>query len=80
MKRITKECQKLGFYRWTHLDVHQLAARLAPKIRGWYYYSRFHKTGMERLFEIINRRIAIGRAFNKYKRFKRRKFVMYAQR
>ncbi|MFK7946550.1 MAG: group II intron reverse transcriptase/maturase [Saprospiraceae bacterium] len=80
MKRITKECQKLGFHRWTHLDVHQLAAALAPKIRGWlYYYGRFHKTAMEGLFEIINRRISKW-AFNKYKRFKRRKFVTYAQR
>jgi len=80
MKRIVQECRQLGFHRWTHLDVHQLSAALAPKIRGWlYYYGRFHKTAMERLFEIINRRIAKW-AFNKYKRFKRRKFVRYAQR
>lgn len=80
MKRIIKECRKLGFHRWTHMDIHQLSAALAPKIRGWlYYYGRFHKTAMERLFEIINHRIAKW-AFNKYKRFKRRKYVTYAQR
>jgi len=80
MKRISDECRKLGFHRWTHLDIHGLAAALSAKIRGWlYYYGRFHKTAMQRIFEIINRRIAKW-AFNKYKRFKRRKFVSYAQR
>lgn len=80
MKRISDECRKLGFHRWTHLDIHDLSAVLSAKIRGWlYYYGRFHKTAMQRIFEIINRRIAKW-AFNKYKRFKRRKFVSYAQR
>ena len=80
MKRISDECRKLGFHRWTHLDIHGLAATLSAKIRGWLnYYGRFHKTAMQRLFEIINRRIAKW-AFNKYKRFKRRKFVSYAKR
>ena len=80
MKRISDECRKLGFHRWTHLDIHGLATALSSKIRGWlYYYGRFHKTGMQRIFEIINRRIAKW-AFNKYKRFKRRKFLSYAQR
>ena len=51
MKRISDGCRKLGFHRWTHLDIHQLAATLSPKIRGWlYYYGRFHKTGMEGIF------------------------------
>jgi len=32
MKYISKECQKLGFHRWTHLDIHQLSAQLSAKI------------------------------------------------
>ena len=85
MKRISDECRKLGFHRWTHLDIHGLSAALSAKIRGWqYYYGRFHpygqvKTAMQRIFGIINRRIAKW-AFNKYKRFKRRKFVSYARK
>ena len=80
MKRISDECRKIGFHRWTHLNIHQIAAELSPKIRGWlYYYGRFHKTAMEDIFRIINRRLAKW-AFNKYKRFKRRKFVSYAQK
>jgi RNA-directed DNA polymerase len=80
MKSIAKACQKLGFHRWTHLDIHQLSAILSPKIRGWlYYYGRFHKTALEAIFRIVNRRIAKW-VFNKYKRFKRRKHVTYAQR
>lgn len=79
-KRISEICQKLGFHRWTHMNIHQLSASLSPKIRGWlYYYGRFHKTEMESIFRSINRRIAKW-VFNKYKRFKRRKFVTYAQR
>jgi group II intron reverse transcriptase/maturase len=80
MKGISKECQRLGFHRWTHLDIHQLSAMLSAKIRGWInYYGRFHKTEMEGIFRIINRRLAKW-VFNKYKRFKRRKYVTYAQR
>ncbi len=35
MKRISDECRKLGFHRWTHLDIHGLAAALSAKIGGW---------------------------------------------
>ena len=80
MKRISEECYKLGFHRWTHLNIHQLARILSPKIRGWlYYYGRYHKTAMAGIFEIINARLAKW-AFNKYKRFKRRKFISYARK
>ena len=80
MKRIAKACQNLGFHRWTHLDIHELSAILCPKIRGWlYYYGRFHKTALEAIFRIVNRRIAKW-VFNKSGRFKRRKYVTYAQR
>jgi group II intron reverse transcriptase/maturase len=80
VKRIVSTCRKLGFQRWTHMDIHGLAKVLAPMLRGWlHYYGRFHKTAMDYVFRMINRRIAKW-VFNKYKRFKRRKYVSYAQR
>jgi len=80
MKSISIECIRLGFHRWTHLNVHQLAAALSPKIRGWlYYYGRFHKSAMQSIFRIINRRLAKW-AYNKYKRFRRLRFINYAQK
>ena len=80
IKRITEVCRKLGFHRWTHMNIQQLSEALSPKIRGWlHYYGRFHKSAMDGVFRIINRRIAKW-VFNKYKRFKRRKYVSYAQR
>jgi len=78
-KRIVATCQKLGFHRWTHLDIHQLSKALSSKIRGWInYYGKFHFTEMKRAFLHLNRRLAKW-AFNKYKRFKRRKTVYYAR-
>jgi len=80
IKRIVKECYKLSFHRWTFMDIHQLSKVLSAKIRGWiYYYGRYHKSGMELLFRYINRRL-IQWAFNKYKRFKRRKVLHYARK
>ena len=41
VKRIVSTCRKLGFHRWTHLDIHGLAKVLAPMLRGWlHYYGR----------------------------------------
>jgi len=78
-KRIVAACRKLRFHRWTHLNIHQLAQALYSKIRGWInYYGKFHFTEMKRAFLYINRRLAKW-AFNKYKRFKRRKTVYYAR-
>ncbi len=80
IKRIVKECYKLGFHRWTFMDLHQLSKALSSKIRGWlYYYGRYHKSGMELLFRFVNRRL-IQWTFNKYKRFKRRKVLHYARK
>jgi group II intron reverse transcriptase/maturase len=78
-KRIVATCRKLRFHRWTHLNIHQLARALSSKIRGWInYYGKFHFTEMKRAFLHLNRRLAKW-AFNKYKRFKRRKTVYYAR-
>lgn len=80
IKRIVNECYKLGFHRWTFMDLHQLSKALSSKIRGWlYYYGRYHKSGMDLLFRFINRRITHW-AFNKFKRFKRRKVTHYARK
>lgn len=78
-KRIVTRCRKLGFHRWTHLNIHQLSKALRSKIRGWInYYGKFHFTEMKTAFLHLNRRLAKW-AFNKYKRFKRRKTVYYAR-
>jgi len=80
IKRIANECYKLGFHRWTFMDIHQLSKVLSAKIRGWiYYYGRYHKSGMDLLFRFVNRRLTQW-AFNKYKRFKRRKVSHYARK
>lgn len=80
VKRIIKQCGDLAFQRWTFMDIHQLAKTLAPKIRGWIvYYARFHKSEMEFLFRVVNRRL-IQWAFNKYKRFKRKKVSYFARK
>lgn len=78
-KRIVATCRKLRFHRWTHLNIHQLSKALWSKIRGWInYYGKFHFTEMKTAFLHLNRRLAKW-AFNKYKRFKRRKTVYYAR-
>lgn len=77
-KRIVATCRKLRFHRWVHMDIHQLSHALAPKIRGWLnYYGKYHLSEMKSAFLHLNRRLAKW-AFNKYKRFKRRKTVYYA--
>lgn len=79
-KRIVATCRKLGFHRWVHLDIHQLSRALSSKIRGWInFYGKFHLSGLKTAFLHLNRRLAKW-AFNKYKRFKRRKSVYHALR
>lgn len=79
-KRIVATCRKLGFHRWVHLDIHQLSRALSSKIRGWInFYGKFHLSGLKTAFLHFNRRLAKW-AFNKYKRFKRRKSVYHALR
>ena len=61
VKRIVGECLRLKFHRWTHMGIHQLSKTLAPIIRGWiYYYGRFNKSSLEKVFKIINRRLSKG--------------------
>lgn len=80
VKRIIKECYDLGFHRWTGMNLEELSKQLSSKIRGWInYYGRFRKSGMVPVFICLNRRLTLW-AFNKYKRFKRRKTHLFARR
>lgn len=79
-KRILTVCNKLAFHNWVQLDIYQLAALLAPKIRGWINYFGIQRLGdMQFIFGRINRRIAkwlqkkfkintIGKAYVKMRR------------
>ena len=79
MKRIVIEMRKLKFHRWVRMDIFQVSEALSAKIRGWiYYYGRFHKAGLQRLFKYLNERLTRW-AFNKYKRFKRRRTRWFAR-
>jgi len=41
------------------LDIYKLSQKLTPKIRGWiYYYGKERMGDMQRVFQLINRRIA----------------------
>lgn len=80
MKQIAKECRRLAFHRWTHRSITEMATILAAKLRGWInYFGKFHLSAMKGIFGIINRRLAKW-AFNKYKRFRRRKYHSYARK
>ena len=79
IKRIGEECFKLNFNRWSHMNLYQVAKALTPKIRGWLnYYGKFHLSAMKNAFRILNDRL-VKWAFNKYKRFKRRKTHLFAR-
>ncbi len=58
-KRILTECQELAFQNWVSLDIHGVSQALASKIRGWiFYYGKFRRSEMSRIFSLINRRLA----------------------
>lgn len=79
MKRIVEMMRKLKFHRWVRMDIFQVSEALSAKVRGWiYYYGRFHKAGLQRIFKYLNERLTKW-AFNKYKRFKRRRTRWFAR-
>lgn len=58
-KRILTECKKLAFQKWITIDIGALSKALMPKIRGWlYYYGKYRLSEMQKVFHIINKRIA----------------------
>ena len=79
-KRILTECKKLAFQNWVTKDINALSQALTPKIKGWmFYYGKYRLSEMQRVFYIINRRIAkwiqkkfkistFGQAYGKMKR------------
>ncbi|MFH0735275.1 MAG: group II intron reverse transcriptase/maturase [bacterium] len=79
-KRILTECEKLAFQNWVTIDINVLSQALTSKIRGWIqYYGKCRLSEMQRVFSIINRRIAkwiqkkfnvttIGQAYRRMKR------------
>lgn len=78
-KRISEEGRKLGFHRWTHLDIVGLSKALRSKIVGWLnYYGKFHKSAMKVAFRHLNSRL-VKWTYNKYKRLKRRKALRSAR-
>ena len=80
MKKIVKECYRLKIQRWSQLSIHQISKVLSPKIRGWlYYYGRFCKSCMEKVFKVLNWRLSKW-AFNKYKRFKRKEVLYHTRK
>lgn len=77
-KYIIEVCRNLRFNRWTYHNIHELSNVLKSRIRGWInYFGKFNLSGMHTAFLHLNRRLAKW-AFNKYKRFKRRKSVYHA--
>ena len=66
-KRIIGELRKLAIHKWVLYDIQGLANALSAKIRGWlYYYGKFRISEMQRVFRLLNIRIAKW-ASRKYK-------------
>lgn len=58
-KRIIGELRKLAIHKWVLYDIQGLANALSAKIRGWlYYYGKFRISEMQRVFRLLNIRIA----------------------
>ena len=56
---IIRELRNLAFHNWMFHDIQGLANALTPKIRGWLnYYGKFRVSEMQRVFRILNIRIA----------------------
>ena len=65
LKRMNAELSKM--HRWVRLSITEVAAAIAPKVRGWIrYYGHAYKSGLTKLFERINERLAKW-VRNKYK-------------
>jgi group II intron reverse transcriptase/maturase len=58
-KRILESLRKLKIHKWVTFGIQELAAALAPKIRGWiFYYGKFRLSELQRLFRLLNVRLA----------------------
>jgi len=69
-----------GIHRYVYLSIQELAAILAPKLRGWIrYYGHSRKSGLSWLFERLNERLAKW-VKNKYKISSKRKCFAWIRR
>jgi len=67
-------------HRWVRMSIQEIAAKIAPKVRGWIrYYGHTRKSGLTWLFEKLNERIAKW-VRNKYKIRSRRKCFAWVRR
>ena len=65
LKRMNAELYKM--HRWVRMSLAEVATAIASKVRGWIrYYGHAYKSGLTRLFEYINERLAKW-VRNKYK-------------
>ncbi len=57
LRRLNAELKTM--HRWVGITIQELAVMIAPKVRGWIrYYGYIRKSGLDWLFEKLNRRIA----------------------
>jgi RNA-directed DNA polymerase len=57
--RILETLRRLAIQKWVMCDIQEIAEVLAPKIRGWLnYYGKFRPSEMQRVFRLLNKRIA----------------------
>lgn len=69
-KRITQYFRKIKLHRAVSNELADIAAQLAPRIRGWInYFGKFRLWSMWRIFRILNNRM-VKWVKNKYKRYK----------
>lgn len=71
-RHIVQTLKKLKVHRWTSKELDQIAAQLAPKLRGWInYFGKYRKWSMYPVFRSLNDRL-VKWLMNKYKRYKNR--------
>lgn len=76
IKRVGDKLKELKVHRLVHLNIQQIADRIAPQLRGWlHYYGRFNKTGLKRAMRLVNLRL-IKWVINKYRRYRRKPRIL----
>jgi len=78
LRRMNTELKRI--HRYVYLSIQELAAILAPRLRGWImYYGHTRKSGLTWLFERLNERLAKW-VKNKYKIRSKRKCFAWVRR
>jgi group II intron reverse transcriptase/maturase len=69
-KRITQYFRKIRFHRAVSIELTEIAAQLAPRLRGWInYFGKFRIWSMQRVFRVLNNKL-VKWIRNKYKTFR----------